>query len=439
MATTSTRPEFACEIVPEGVIAARRQAGSSALAAAAFAAFGPGGPAGTFAPYIDKDAPRVGLPGVQTGGAGERDAVVAAMRRALESVGGRSGVLTLVIPDTAVRVLILDFDSLPAKAADAIPLLRFRLKKMLPFDVDDAQVSYQPLHASTGARARVAVLPNPVLREYEAVVREAGFEPGIVLPSTLACLGMVAASGAALLVHCSTQSVTTAIVNGEELLLHRSQELPWSQEKLAQTMNAAADSAPENLEAEKPIAVIETASLSNTEPAEEVSAARYPEAHVDHILQVQDDLGEVLPADGTLYPGIEPGDGGDEPQVAWGNPWPEAVAAPANEPLTPALAEPGPEQPAELQVDSAAATPGSVQTELHDAVFVAAAYYEDAVGKIPSPILVSGAMDARTWQSVLGDATLTLRDLVALEDMGTATATGFSRAQLGAVCGALRG
>ena len=436
MASTSTRPELACEIVPEGVIAARRQPGSGALAAASFAAFGPGAPAGMFAPYIDKDAPRVGLPGVQTGNAAEREAVVAAMRRALESVGARNGVLTLVVPDTAVRVLILDFDSLPAKASDAIPLLRFRLKKMLPFDVDDAAVSYQPLHAATGARAVVAVLPNPVLREYEAVVREAGFEPGIVLPSTLACLGMVGAGQASLLVHCSTQSVTTAIVNGDELLLHRSQELPWSQEELTQTMNTAADPAPENRDAEKPITVIETASLTNAELAEEITAARYPETQVDHILKVQDDLGEVLPADGTLYPSLEPSDG-DGPEVAWSHLLQDVAAEPDAEPVASANQEP--EQPAELQVDNAATTPDFVQTELHDAVFVAAAYFEDAVGKTPSPILVSGAMDARTWQSLLGDATLTLRDLVALEDMGTATATGLSRAQLGAVCGALRG
>ena len=37
MSVPTTRPEFACEIVPEGVIAARRQAGSALLASAALA------------------------------------------------------------------------------------------------------------------------------------------------------------------------------------------------------------------------------------------------------------------------------------------------------------------------------------------------------------------------------------------------------------------
>jgi hypothetical protein len=48
-------------------------------------------------------------------------------------------------------------------------------------------------------------------------------------------------------------------------------------------------------------------------------------------------------------------------------------------------------------------------------------------------------MDARTWAAMMGDDSLAMRDLVSLEDMGTAIDSGLSRAQLGAVCGALRG
>jgi len=52
---------------------------------------------------------------------------------------------------------------------------------------------------------------------------------------------------------------------------------------------------------------------------------------------------------------------------------------------------------------------------------------------------VAGAVDARTWQTIFSEENVTLRDLVALEDLGTAIDGGLSRAQLGAVCGALRG
>ena len=50
---------------------------------------------------------------------------------------GRWRDVTVVVPDAAVRVLLLDFDQLPSKAAEALPVVRFRLKKLLPFDADD--------------------------------------------------------------------------------------------------------------------------------------------------------------------------------------------------------------------------------------------------------------------------------------------------------------
>ncbi len=63
----------------------------------------------------------------------------AAIRTALDEVSPRKRAVTLVLPDTLVRVFVLDFDSLPAKAAEAIPVLRFRLRKMVPFDVEHAE------------------------------------------------------------------------------------------------------------------------------------------------------------------------------------------------------------------------------------------------------------------------------------------------------------
>ena len=66
---------------------------------------------------------------------------------------------------------MLDFDTLPARASEAIPVLRFRLRKMVPFDVEHAGLSYQILtQTKTEARVLVAVLPSPILEEYEGAV-----------------------------------------------------------------------------------------------------------------------------------------------------------------------------------------------------------------------------------------------------------------------------
>jgi type IV pilus assembly protein PilM len=76
-------------------------------------------------------------------------------------------------------------------------------------------------------RVVAVAIPRGVLEEYEAVVREAGFEPGAVLSSTLAALAGLdqAAPIPALVVNAGPQSVTTAIVENGVLLLHRSVDM----------------------------------------------------------------------------------------------------------------------------------------------------------------------------------------------------------------------
>jgi type IV pilus assembly protein PilM len=135
--------------------------------------------------------------------------------------------VTLVVPDTAARVLLLEFDVLPGKPTEALAVVRFRLKKMLPFDADDAAVSYQAMTTSkSGVQVLAVAMPKEALAEYEGMVREAGFEPGAVLPSTLAALaGVMEGESPVLVVNAGHKAVTTAIVKAGVLLLHRTVDL----------------------------------------------------------------------------------------------------------------------------------------------------------------------------------------------------------------------
>ena len=205
------RPRLACDLTPDGIVAARL---ADALQTAT-----------AFAPLF----PGAILPGLKTPNIIDK-AVVAALKRALDAVEARDKRLTVVVPDAAARVLLLDFDSLPTKLAEALPVVRFRLRKLVPFEVDDAAITYQVIHQTTDEiRALVTVMPHAVLAEYEEAVRLAGYEPGVVLPSTLASLAGLVQSEPALLVNLNGNSVTTAITRGDELLLHRSIELPADQ------------------------------------------------------------------------------------------------------------------------------------------------------------------------------------------------------------------
>src|SRR5258708_10697268 len=61
----------------------------------------------------------------------------------------------LILPDYAARVSVLDFDSFPSSPEEQLSLIRFRLKKTLPFDIDSAAVSYFAQPADKGAPIEV--------------------------------------------------------------------------------------------------------------------------------------------------------------------------------------------------------------------------------------------------------------------------------------------
>jgi type IV pilus assembly protein PilM len=136
------RPPAAVEIAPQGVLAAALPAPWQPTAYA-------------FQPL----AAGALMPGIGEPNLRAPEAVAAAIRSTLGQVSPRTRAVTLVVPDTVVRVFVLDFDSLPGKAAEAYSVLRFRLRKMVPFDVEHAGLSYQVLvEKKTECKVLAAVL-----------------------------------------------------------------------------------------------------------------------------------------------------------------------------------------------------------------------------------------------------------------------------------------
>ena len=207
-AKTIARPRVACEISAERIVAAHAPEGVATLDAATASPLPPGALA----------------PGLQQANVAMRDAVVTAVRQALSVAAGRSRDVTLITPDATARIMLLDFDALPEKPQEADAVVRFRLKKAVPFDVDHAAVSFH--RQGTGAPIRVvtAVTPRSVLDEYESVVRDAGYNPGAVLPSMIAAWGVVDATVPTMVIKVETGTTTFAIVDQGQLLLYRALE-----------------------------------------------------------------------------------------------------------------------------------------------------------------------------------------------------------------------
>lgn len=139
----------------------------------------------------------------------------------------------LILPDYAARVSVLDFDSLPPKPEEQLALIRFRLKKTLPFDVDSAAVSYfvQP-SAEAHRREVVAVsIAHEVVARYEALFRAAAFHPGEITTAGLAALNLYKGDGdlskndSAVIAKIEGRVLTVMALVGDALKLFRCVEL----------------------------------------------------------------------------------------------------------------------------------------------------------------------------------------------------------------------
>jgi type IV pilus assembly protein PilM len=201
------RPKLACEITSERVLAARAaEIGSSVE----FAAFSLG---------MDKIVPDLTEPNIR-----DRDAVSQTIRDTLSSVGGRSRDVIAILPDAAVRVVLVDFETLPSNREEAEAVVRFRLKKSMPFDVEKAKVSYHSYPANGTVRLVAAVALTSVIEEYESAFVEAGYSPGVVLPSMLAALGAARAGQPTLVLKVDARTTSIAILDKEQVLLFRTLE-----------------------------------------------------------------------------------------------------------------------------------------------------------------------------------------------------------------------
>lgn len=205
----SAKPKVACEIAADRIIAGRIADTGSMMDACVSHELSPG-----------SVVPDLVEPNLR-----ERNSVFQALRNTLGSVSGRSRDVIAVLPDAAVRVVLLDFEALPANRVEAEAVVRFRLKKSLPFDIDKAKVSYQSQTSTTsGLRVIAAVALASVVDDYESVFREAGYTPGVVLPSMLAALGVAQSSGPTLIVKVDARTTSIAIMDKQQLLLFRTLE-----------------------------------------------------------------------------------------------------------------------------------------------------------------------------------------------------------------------
>ncbi len=167
---------------------------------------------------------------------------IAAMAKVL---GNNRGPFGLLLPDSAVRVCILSFETLPADRKEQESLVRWKMKTLLPFPIEEARVTLEAASKESGGIEVFAVaVRKSVVAEYESLLDNLNGDVRLVLPSSAALLPLLSEDrpGGELLLHVSPSTLTAIVVSGRQIRMWRNQPMNGKspEERLALVAEEAA-------------------------------------------------------------------------------------------------------------------------------------------------------------------------------------------------------
>ena len=147
-----------------------------------------------------------------------------------ERSGTKPGKMSLILPDNLAKVSIVTLPERPATLKLMREMLRFKLRRSVPFRLEDAMISSWVLPGpGPELNVLVAVMLRSVVEQYEAAFEAAGAQPGLVdlcTPSLFnlvrpAMVKAVASGTDAALLNCTRNYFTLMIVRADRAVFFR--------------------------------------------------------------------------------------------------------------------------------------------------------------------------------------------------------------------------
>lgn len=153
------------------------------------------------------------------------EAVKAALAELSATFPGPVDDASLVLPDAWVRVTFTEGGDLPSDPATRQEVLRFKLKRLVPFRIEDLRVSAMELETAEGESPRlvIAFALESLLAQLEALFEGQGIRLGQIVGASLALLIAVEPGDREVLALAlvGAEDYSLSFVRGAELLLHR--------------------------------------------------------------------------------------------------------------------------------------------------------------------------------------------------------------------------
>jgi type IV pilus assembly protein PilM len=107
------------------------------------------------------------------------DAFVAGLKSAHNLLLSKTTRVAVSLPDSVSRIMLLDLEGRFKSRAEALDLIRWRLKKSIPLDGADTLIDYQQLTVRENGDLAllVAIASRTVISQYEDLITKAGLSP----------------------------------------------------------------------------------------------------------------------------------------------------------------------------------------------------------------------------------------------------------------------
>jgi Tfp pilus assembly PilM family ATPase len=148
--------------------------------------------------------------------------------------------LTLALPDSAVRMLLLDLQQLPKNQKDIEKLIQWHMEKTFLYPLGDARFSYQVLaRGANHTKILATAVKREVVEQYESLQEEYPIEARRIAPSSFYVFNLfqpliaraVGEGGHFIFVYLVDQSLTILIFEEGHIQFIRVKEFPQTGEE----------------------------------------------------------------------------------------------------------------------------------------------------------------------------------------------------------------
>lgn len=107
---------------------------------------------------------------------------VAALKEAHLRLLTKERGVSVSLPDAIGRVVLLELEARFKNREEGLDVIRWKLKKSLPFDIGSVHLDYQTLEEKENGSVSllVSLISRPVVKQYEELLIEAGLEPKLI-------------------------------------------------------------------------------------------------------------------------------------------------------------------------------------------------------------------------------------------------------------------